>query len=376
MWVDILIWWIIFSVAYTIGYGIYCLFRPLFRRNKQKPKPQPNRAVHIQQAPPTIHIQQTRPTVISTQHISTHVSHSSTSDYKPPIITPPPATEPKEPIVTPPPAKPKQEEKDDYDSNDPYNHLEITFDMVFKWEQVDDEESRLIFYRRPIVADIDFKSNREWEYRDARYYEYKKGELIEPISVYGRRLEYDATYRSREWKKEYIKYIRVLLPEYMQGWIFRISDHIERYGDHLIADGECLLWVYAGKKADACRAEQSRLDEIAEEERRQKALEEEKAEIAAKIKAKHRKQQLEKIVRQELVDSGELFGEQAKRPRIPREVVDAVYSRDGGRCVYCGSTDNLQLDHIIPFSRGGATNVENLQLLCQKCNLEKSNKIG
>ena len=112
------------------------------------------------------------------------------------------------------------------------------------------------------------------------------------------------------------------------------------------------------------------------EERRQKALEAEKAEIAAKIKAKHRKQQLEKIVRQELVDSGELFGEQAKRPRIPREVVDAVYSRDGGRCVYCGSTDNLQLDHIIPFSRGGATNVENLQLLCQKCNLEKSNKIG
>lgn len=123
-------------------------------------------------------------------------------------------------------------------------------------------------------------------------------------------------------------------------------------------------------------AEYIAIKEQEAEERRQKALEAEKAEIAAKIKAKHRKQQLEKIVRQELVDSGELFGEQAKRPRIPREVVDAVYSRDGGRCVYCGSTENLHLDHIIPFSRGGATNVENLQLLCQKCNLEKSNKIG
>lgn len=102
----------------------------------------------------------------------------------------------------------------------------------------------------------------------------------------------------------------------------------------------------------------------------------EKAEIAERIKEKYRRRQLEKIVRQELIDSGELFGEQPKRPPIPREIVDAVYKRDGGRCVYCGSTQDLQLDHIIPFSKGGATTLENLQLLCQKCNIEKSNKIG
>lgn len=105
-------------------------------------------------------------------------------------------------------------------------------------------------------------------------------------------------------------------------------------------------------------------------------LEIEKAEIARKIKERQRKRELEKIVTQELIDNGELFGEQSKRPPIPREVVDAVYKRDGGRCVYCGSTENLQLDHIIPFSKGGATTIENLQLLCQKCNLEKSNHIG
>ena len=108
----------------------------------------------------------------------------------------------------------------------------------------------------------------------------------------------------------------------------------------------------------------------------QKMLELEKAAIARRIKEKHRKRELEKIVMQELIDSGELFGDQPKRPPIPREVVDAVYRRDGGRCVYCGSTENLQLDHIIPFSKGGATTIENLQLLCQKCNLEKSNHIG
>lgn len=112
------------------------------------------------------------------------------------------------------------------------------------------------------------------------------------------------------------------------------------------------------------------------EERQRRLLEAEKKEIATRLKEKHRRRQLEKIVEQELIDSGELFGEQPKRPPIPRAVVDAVYKRDGGRCVYCGSTENLQLDHIIPFSKGGATTVENLQLLCQKCNLEKSNKIG
>lgn len=120
----------------------------------------------------------------------------------------------------------------------------------------------------------------------------------------------------------------------------------------------------------------------AEEQERRRILfqqeqeEREKAEIAAHIKEKYRIRQLEKIVRQELIDSGELFGDEPKRPPIPREIVDAVYKRDGGRCVYCGSTQNLQLDHIIPFSKGGATTLENMQLLCQKCNVEKSNKIG
>ena len=111
-------------------------------------------------------------------------------------------------------------------------------------------------------------------------------------------------------------------------------------------------------------------------EAQRKREEKTKKEIADKLKEKQRRQELEKIVRQELIEKGELFGDQAKRPPIPKEVADAVYSRDRGKCVYCGSTENLQFDHIIPFSKGGATSVENLQLLCQKCNLEKSNKIG
>lgn len=111
------------------------------------------------------------------------------------------------------------------------------------------------------------------------------------------------------------------------------------------------------------------------ERERVRIIEKEKKEIAAKIKERHRLRQLEKEVEMELIEKGEILKD-ARRPPIPRDVRDAVYNRDGGRCVECGSTDNLHFDHIIPFSKGGASNVENLQILCQKCNLAKSNKIG
>jgi hypothetical protein len=45
----------------------------------------------------------------------------------------------------------------------------------------------------------------------------------------------------------------------------------------------------------------------------------------------------------------------------------AVFERDGGKCVECGSTFDLQYDHVIPVALGGATTVENLQLLCGDC---------
>lgn len=95
-----------------------------------------------------------------------------------------------------------------------------------------------------------------------------------------------------------------------------------------------------------------------------------------KLKKRIERRKAQREAREALIAEGLVFGDAARRPTIPRDVVDAVWIRDKGRCVYCGSTENLQLDHIIPFSKGGATNVENLQLLCQKCNIKKSNHIG
>jgi 5-methylcytosine-specific restriction endonuclease McrA len=66
----------------------------------------------------------------------------------------------------------------------------------------------------------------------------------------------------------------------------------------------------------------------------------------------------------------ELNGAPRREP-IPRDVRLAVWQRDGGRCVECASDFELQYDHVIPFSMGGASSVENLQLLCADCNRAK-----
>jgi 5-methylcytosine-specific restriction endonuclease McrA len=60
---------------------------------------------------------------------------------------------------------------------------------------------------------------------------------------------------------------------------------------------------------------------------------------------------------------------------IAAAVRDEVFMRDKGRCTYvgktgmrCGSTHALQIDHIVPFARGGPATVSNLRLLCAKHN--------
>ena len=57
-----------------------------------------------------------------------------------------------------------------------------------------------------------------------------------------------------------------------------------------------------------------------------------------------------------------------------------MISRDKGKCAQCGVDIVMGLeaddhfDHMVPLSRGGCNDIVNLQLFCQGCNLNKSNK--
>jgi len=66
---------------------------------------------------------------------------------------------------------------------------------------------------------------------------------------------------------------------------------------------------------------------------------------------------------------------------VPASVRVRILDRDNFRCVFYGrspATDpgiKLHIDHKIPFSKGGRTTIDNLQTLCQDCNLGKSDEV-
>ena len=44
------------------------------------------------------------------------------------------------------------------------------------------------------------------------------------------------------------------------------------------------------------------------------------------------------------------------------------------KCVICGSTADLCIDHIVPITKGGSDDLDNLQILCRSCNSRKKNR--
>jgi 5-methylcytosine-specific restriction endonuclease McrA len=72
----------------------------------------------------------------------------------------------------------------------------------------------------------------------------------------------------------------------------------------------------------------------------------------------------------------------ARNRHIPATVQDQVYTRDNGRCSFvspdgtrCNSSWNLQIDHIVPYARGGGHTIDNLRLLCAKHNRLEAERI-
>ena len=69
---------------------------------------------------------------------------------------------------------------------------------------------------------------------------------------------------------------------------------------------------------------------------------------------------------------------QYERSKMSDSLRYDVMKRDGFRCVLCGASRDdgitLHVDHIIPVSRGGKTEMSNLRTLCERCNLGKGAK--
>jgi len=63
-----------------------------------------------------------------------------------------------------------------------------------------------------------------------------------------------------------------------------------------------------------------------------------------------------------------------RRDRPPAFTRFNVFLRDGFRCVYCGSAEDLTFDHVLPRSRGGRTTWENIVTACSPCNLRKGGR--
>ncbi len=66
----------------------------------------------------------------------------------------------------------------------------------------------------------------------------------------------------------------------------------------------------------------------------------------------------------------------ARIAHVPFERVDreVIFQADAYHCVYCGSTEKLTIDHIVPLAKGGAHIEENLVIACRSCNGSKGTK--
>ena len=82
-----------------------------------------------------------------------------------------------------------------------------------------------------------------------------------------------------------------------------------------------------------------------------------------------------------VIEDGKIFSipafERANsdRPAIPTAIRTEVMTRDGGICRYCGETgEPFEIDHVVPWSRGGEHSINNLVVACRPCNRAKHDR--
>ena len=107
-----------------------------------------------------------------------------------------------------------------------------------------------------------------------------------------------------------------------------------------------------------------------------------KGEQRSKKREKFDALQIEKILKASSLKNGDFYLDESvweaicrvERAKVTNKIRFSIYKRDGYRCKKCGiKTNDLEIDHIFPISKGGKTTYDNLQTLCKSCNMKKSN---
>jgi hypothetical protein len=182
--------------------------------------------------------------------------------------------------------------------------------------------------------------------------------------------------RMKYWEEKSIKEKRLKIEREKEKILKEEQEKI-RLEEEKRKDNEELAKRKKIEKDELLRITQIRKQEELEKLAK-KRDEEYKERIKIDILEKERRKQLESDAIQELIDNGNLsnnFSIKNIRVPIPSHIMQAVWKRDMQCCVNCGSNQNLEYDHIIPVSKGGSNSINNIQLLCQKCNRTKSSKI-
>ncbi len=84
------------------------------------------------------------------------------------------------------------------------------------------------------------------------------------------------------------------------------------------------------------------------------------------------------FTKDQLTILGKIDGNKTKRIIIPKTTKEKVYEKGNGICAICGkpvTKNEFTIDHIIPLSRGGRNDIENLQIACHDCNELKGNRM-
>lgn len=156
---------------------------------------------------------------------------------------------------------------------------------------------------------------------------------------------------------------------YCQQYAFPVEDHMQR---HLLRQFVGLYPIYEGMvnlAMDAC----PRLDESMEK-------------VHCYNRECFRKVPTDKNVQRELQviqpcaieQQADVMAVAESKVRVMPAMRWLVFQRDNWRCCACGKGSGegaiLQVDHIIPRSRGGKDSMDNYQTLCRECNIGKSNR--